>query len=289
MKEHNDEVPQAMRIRQEIQESMNNSLPEKKFRKENIDVVEVDIELNNLGWDFHNYRILNLTDIHLGQWVTPEYLDELIDYVNTLNYDVATLTGDYVSYIIDGYEDSLKDSLKKLKSNDGKFGVLGNHDHWMGADTIREIFRDSDITDLSNDVCVLSKGESKLNLAGVDSCTVCADNLDAVLAKLDDDNPTVLLVHEPDFAEESSKTGKIDLEISGHSHGGQFVIPKLETTPLRGPNSTKYPIGYYKIGRMNQYTSKGLGTNSFRIRINCKPEITIITLKNGNKKRIKIE
>ena len=107
MKEHNDEVPQAMRIRQEIQESMNNSLPEKKFRKENIDVVEVDIELNNLGWDFHNYRILNLTDIHLGQWVTPEYLDELIDYVNTLNYDVVTLTGDYVSYIIDGYEDFL--------------------------------------------------------------------------------------------------------------------------------------------------------------------------------------
>ena len=289
MNEHNDEVPQAMRIRQEIQESMNNSLPEKKFSKENIDVIEVDIELNDLGWDFHNYRILNLTDIHLGQWVTPEYLDELIDYVNTLNYDVATLTGDYVSYIIDGYEDSLKDSLKKLKSNDGKFGVLGNHDHWMGADTIREIFRDSDITDLSNDVCVLSKGESKLNLAGVDSCTVCADNLDAVLAKLDDDNPTVLLVHEPDFAEESSKTGKIDLEISGHSHGGQFVIPKLETTPLTGPNSTKYPIGYYKIDRMNQYTSKGLGTNSFRIRINCKPEITIITLKNGNKKRIKIE
>ena len=216
MKEHKDEVPQAMRIRQEIQESMNNSLPEKKFRKEKIDVVEIDIELDNLGWDFHNYRILNLTDIHLGQWVTPEYLDELIDYVNTLNYDVATLTGDYISYIIDGYEDCLKDSFKKLKSNDGKFGVLGNHDHWMGADIIREIFRASDITDLSNDVCVLSKGESKLNLAGVDSCTVCADNLDEVLAKLDDDSPTVLLVHEPDFAKESSQTGKIDLEISGH-------------------------------------------------------------------------
>lgn len=289
MKEHNDEVPQAMRIRQEIQESMNNSLPEKKFRKEKIDLVEIDIELDNLGWDFHNYRILNLTDIHLGQWVTPEYLDELIDYVNTLNYDVATLTGDYISYIIDGYEDCLKDSFKKLKSNDGKFGVLGNHDHWMGADTIREIFRASDITDLSNDVCVLSKGESKLNLAGVDSCTVCADNLDEVLAKLDDDSPTVLLVHEPDFAKESSQTGKIDLEISGHSHGGQFVIPKLETTPFRGPNSTKYPVGHYKIDGMHQYTSKGLGTNSFRIRINCKPEITIITLKNGNKKRIKIE
>ena len=289
MKDEDFVLPPAMKIRQTVQDSMTNTLPEKEFSSEDIDLMEIDVELPNLGKNFNNYRILNLCDIHLGQWVTPEYLDELIDYVNTLNYDVATLTGDYISYIIDGYEDCLKDSFKKLKSNDGKFGVLGNHDHWMGADTIREIFRASDITDLSNDVCVLSKGESKLNLAGVDSCTVCADNLDAVLAKLDDDNPTVLLVHEPDFAEESSKTGKIDLEISGHSHGGQFVIPKLETTPLRGPNSTKYPIGYYKIGRMNQYTSKGLGTNSFRIRINCKPEITIITLKNGNKKRIKIE
>ena len=80
-----------------------------------------------------------------------------------------------------------------------------------------------------------------------------------------------------------------DLQISGHSHGGQFIIPKVETTPFRGPNSTKYPVGLYKIGNMTQYTSKGLGTNSFRIRINCKPEITIITLKTKNRQQIKIE
>ena len=289
MKDEDIDRPQAMKIRQGIQDAMTYSLPDKKFSPKNIEVVEVDIELDGLGWDFHNFRILNLCDIHLGQWINPEYLDELIDYVNTLNYDIVTLTGDYVSYVIDGYDDALKDSLSKLKSPKGKFGILGNHDHWMGSAKIREIFKESDIIDLSNDVCLLSENEDKLNLAGVDSCTVCADNLDEVLRKLDEDYPTILLAHEPDFAMESSLTKRIDLQISGHSHGGQFIIPKFETTPFRGPNSTKYPVGLYKVGEMIQYTSKGLGTNSFRIRINCKPEITIITLKTKNKQRIEIE
>ena len=289
MKNEDIERPQAMKIRQGIQDAMTYSLPDKKFHPKKIDVVEVDIELDNLGWNFHNYRILNLCDIHLGQWINPEYLDDLIDYVNTLNYDIVTLTGDYVSYVIDEYDKALEKSLSRLEPREGKFGVLGNHDHWMGSDKIRRIFKRSDIVDLSNDVAILTKGNDKLNLAGVDSCTVCADNLDKVLAKLDNDYPTILLAHEPDFAQESSQTGKIDFQISGHSHGGQFIIPKFETTPFRGPNSTKYPVGLYKVKDMIQYTSKGLGTNSFRIRINCKPEISIITLKSKNKQKIKIE
>ena len=80
-----------------------------------------------------------------------------------------------------------------------------------------------------------------------------------------------------------------DLQISGHSHGGQFIIPKVDTTPFRGPNSRKYPVGLYKVRNMMQYTSKGLGTNSFRFRINCKPEITIITLKTNKKRKIEIK
>ena len=278
-----------MKIRQGIQDAMTYSLPDKQFNPKNIDLVDVNIELENLGWNFHNYRILNLADIHLGQWINPDYLDELIDYVNTLNFDLVTLTGDYFSYNIKDYEIALASSLKKLESRDGKYGVLGNHDHWMGSDKIRDIFRQSDIVDLSNDVRILKRNGDEINLAGVDSCTVCADNLDRVLAKLNNEVPTILLAHEPDFAQQSSKTGKIDLQISGNSHGGQFIIPKFETTPFRGPNSTKYPVGLYKVGEMIQYTSKGLGTNSFRIRINCKPEITIITLKNKEKRKIKIK
>jgi predicted MPP superfamily phosphohydrolase len=289
MKDEDIDKPQAMKIRQGIQDAMTYTLPDKKFNPKNIDLVEIDIELDNLGWNFHNYRILNLADIHLGQWVNPDYLNDLVDYVNTLNFDLITLTGDYVSYNMEDYDIALKNSFKKLKAKDGKYGILGNHDHWMGSEIIRDIFEKSDIVDLSNDVVRLSKGDDHLNLAGVDSCTVCADNLDDVLAKLDENCPTILLAHEPDFAKESSQTGRIDFQISGHSHGGQFIIPKFETTPFRGPNSTKYPVGLYKVNDMIQYTSKGLGTNSFRIRINCKPEITIITLKTKMKQKIEIE
>ncbi|MBQ6099696.1 MAG: metallophosphoesterase [Methanobrevibacter sp.] len=289
MKDEEIEKPSAMKVRQGIQDAITYSLPDKKFSEKNIDLVEIDIELENLGWNFNNYRILNLTDIHLGQWINPEYLDDLIDYVNALNIDLITLTGDYFSYVIDCYLDSLKKSFKKLKAPDGKFGVLGNHDHWMGAQKVRDIFKASDVVDLSNDVVTLKKGKDRLNLAGVDSSTVCADDLDKVIEKLPQNIPTILLAHEPDFAKQSSQTNKFDLQISGHSHGGQFIIPKFETTPFRGPNSTKFPVGIYKVGNMIQYTSKGLGTNSFRIRINCKPEITIITLKTTKKQKILIE
>ncbi|WP_407392361.1 metallophosphoesterase [Methanobrevibacter sp.] len=288
MKDEEIDRPPAMKIRQGIQDAMTYSLPDKKFDEKNIDLVEIDIELDKLGWNFHNFRILNLTDIHLGQWISPEYLDELVDYVNTLNMDLITLTGDYFSYNLEDYDKSLEKSFKKLKAKYGKFGVLGNHDHWMSSKKVREIFKNSGIVDLSNDVYTLEINGDFLNICGVDSCTVCSDNLDKVLAKMKENTPSILLAHEPDFAKESSQTGKFDLQISGHSHGGQFIIPKFETTPLRGPDSRKYPVGLYKVRDMIQYTSKGLGTNSFRIRINCNPEITIITLKTNKKQKIKI-
>ena len=289
MKDKEIDRPPAMKVRQGIQDAMTYSLPDKTFSENNIDVVEIDIVLNDLGWNFNNFKILNLTDIHLGQWINPEYLDDLVDYVNTLNIDLITLTGDYFSYNLKDYDESLEKSFKKLNAPHGKFGVLGNHDHWMSAEKIREIFKNSGIIDLSNDVVTLKKDKDLMNICGVDSYTVCADNLDEVISKMPKNIPSILLAHEPDFAKESSQTGLFDLQISGHSHGGQLIIPKIETTPFRGPNSTKYPVGLYKVGDMIQYTSKGLGTNSFRIRINCKPEITIITLKTNKKEKIKIE
>ena len=213
MKDEEIERPQAMKIRQGIQDAMTYSLPDKKFNPKNIDLVEIDIELNDLSWNFNNFRILNLTDIHLGQWINPEYLDELIDYVNTLNVDLITLTGDYFSYVIEGYEESLENSLKKLDAPYGKVGVLGNHDHWMSSDKIREIFKNSDIIDLSNDVITLEKDGDHINICGVDSCTVCADDLDKVIAKMPKNIPNILLAHEPDFAKESSQTNLFDLQI----------------------------------------------------------------------------
>ena len=277
-----------MMIRQGFQTLMTQTRGSTKFKPELFDLVNVDVKIKNLPFTFHNYRIINLTDIHLGQWISPEYLSGVVDYVNSLNPDMITLTGDYVSYILEGYEDDLLDSFKRLKAKDGKFAVLGNHDHWADADEIRKILKKSNIVDLSNDVYTLEKDGEKLNISGVDSLTVGADDFDKVLEKLPSDGASILLVHEPDFAKISSKTGRFDLQMSGHSHGGQLVIPGVKTTPFRCSYSFKYPVGAYNVDNMIQYTSKGLGTNSFWLRINCKPEITQFYLKTKKRKNIEI-
>ena len=284
-----NERPPAMMIRQGFQTFMTQTRGPTKFKPELFDLVNVNVKINDLPFTFHNYSIINLTDIHLGQWISPEYLNGVADYVNSLNPDMITLTGDYVSYILEGYEDDLLDSFKKLKAKDGKYAVLGNHDHWAGAEEIRKILKKSNIVDLSNDVFTIEKDGEKLNISGVDSLTVGADDLDKVLEKLPHDGASILLVHEPDFAKISSKTNRFDLQMSGHSHGGQLVIPGVKTTPFRCSYSIKYPVGAYKVNNMIQYTSKGLGTNSFWIRVNCKPEITQFYLKTTKRKNIEIE
>lgn len=288
MKKLVNEKPSAMRVRQGFQTLLTQTRGDTKFKPNLFDLVDVDVTIKDLPFEFHNYRIVNLTDIHLGQWISPEYLSGVVDYVNSINPDMITLTGDYISYILEGYEDALLDSFKRLKAKDGKFAVLGNHDHWADAEKIREILKESDIVDLSNDVYTLEKNGETLNISGVDSCTVGADNIDEVLEKLPDDGASILLAHEPDFAKISSETNRFDLQMSGHSHGGQLVIPGVKTTPFRCSYSIKYPVGMYKVKNMVQYTSKGLGTNSFWLRINCKPEITLFYLKTDKRKNIGI-
>lgn len=279
-----EKTPNALWLRKGIQEfltDMRNLFIDIEFNKDNFEIVEVEIELKNLDPIFNGYKIINLSDIHLGQWMNPTYLYGVVKYVNLLEADLITLTGDYVSYIIDKYELTLEKAFKQLKAKDKKVAVLGNHDHWLGANKIRRILKNANIVDLSNDVFTIKKeNRSSLNIAGVDSYMLGKDNINKVLEKLPNEGPSILLVHEPDFADISSKTNRFDLQISGHSHGGQFIIPGLNTTIFRGPYSTSYPVGIYRIRDMIQYTSKGLGTNAFWMRINCKPEITLFTLKS---------
>ena len=134
--------PSALKVRQGLQEFMTQSREMSfgtEFNKEFFDVVNVDIELNNLDLAFNNYKIINLTDIHIGQWLNPEYLEGVVEYVNTLKPDMITLTGDYVSYILEGYEEDLKKSFKTLLNNPETFRQmirreLDNHEACITCD-----------------------------------------------------------------------------------------------------------------------------------------------------------
>ena len=281
-----EKTPRAMALRKKIQKTMTKyreKVSQSEFKTQDFELIPIDVKIPGLKPVFHNYKIINLSDIHLGQWITPNHLEGIVDLVNLQKPDMITITGDFVSYLIDEVEKPLERSLKRLKPDDASVAVLGNHDHWLGAEKIKSILKKCGIKDVSNDIFTLKKtnnGKSGiLHVAGVDSVMLNKHNLDRVMEILPSEGPAILLAHEPDFADVSSITGRFNLQISGHSHGGQFIIPGIGTI-IRGPHFIKYPMGKYNVGNMIQYTSRGLGTNIFWFRINCPPEITIFNLKS---------
>ncbi len=282
-----------LRLRQDMQRVMTrgrNIIKKPEFKPENFQLEYVEVTITNLHPNFNDYRIVNISDIHLGQWISPKHLEGVVDLINDQKPDAIAITGDFVSYILEDVAEDLETALTRLNPKEISVAVLGNHDHWMGAERIREILKNCNIIDLSNNVYTLKRGEAKLHLAGVDSVMLNKHRLDLVVDKLPEDWPAILLAHEPDFADVTSTTGRFSLQISGHSHGGQFIIPGLGTF-IRGPHFIKYPHGQYQVGDMIQYTSRGLGTNIFWFRINCNPEITIFKLKSSylNDKKLQIE
>ncbi|MDP3034234.1 MAG: metallophosphoesterase [Methanobacteriaceae archaeon] len=281
-----EKTPRALEFMQKIQRTMTKyrgKVSNSEFKASDFELLPVEVIIPDLDPLFHDYRIVNLSDIHLGQWITPHHLEGIVELVNQQNPDMITITGDFVSYILDEVKEPLERLLKLLYPKDISLAVLGNHDHWLGADRIRNILQNCDITDVSNDVFTLKRASADnnavLHIAGVDSVMLGKHRLDLVMEKIPSEGPAILLAHEPDFADVSSITGRFDLQISGHSHGGQFIIPGLGTM-IRGPHFIKYPLGKYQVGDMIQYTSRGLGTNVFWFRINCPPEITIFHLKS---------
>jgi predicted MPP superfamily phosphohydrolase len=160
------------------------------------------------------------------------------------------------------------------------FGILGNHDYWTNASAIREMLKSSDIVDLTNSVFTLSRGTQTLHFCGVDDIWEGNVQLYDVVEKLPDDSAAILLAHEPDFADVSAETGRFDLQISGHSHGGQVIIP-FYGPPILPYLGQKYPKGLYQVGNMLQYTNRGVGMIDPAVRFNCPPEITIFQLEDA--------
>jgi predicted MPP superfamily phosphohydrolase len=251
-----------------------------EFDPRDFEIVDLKVKIPDLDPVFDDYRIAHISDIHLGQWISAKHIEGVVNMVNKQEPDLIAITGDSVSYVLNEPVLDMLRFLKNLKPKDATVAVLGNHDHWVGAKDIRRVMNESNIIELENDVYTIKRGQSRLYIAGVDSITLEKQDLDAVLRKLPMSGPAILLAHEPDFADVSSATGRFSLQLSGHSHGGQMVIPKLGT-PFRGSQFKKYPLGKYQVGDMVQYTNRGLGTNVFWIRINCPPEITILQLKSS--------
>jgi len=241
------------------------------------EVTQLSIELPYLDPVFDGYRLVQISDIHLGTMVKEHHLNDVVNLVNDLQPDTIAITGDFVSHRIEEFALPLLSALSRLKAKDIKVAVLGNHDHWTSAESIRWVLKRSSFVELRNQVIPLHREQKKLYLAGVDDFLVDQDRIGNVLDLIPEYSPAVLLAHEPDFADISAATGRFGMQISGHTHGGQIRIP-LVTRFLLPPRGKKYPSGQYQLNGMTLYTNRGIGTSWLMLRYRCPPEISVYNL-----------
>ena len=248
-----------------------------------LEVVPVTLTLPRLAQEFDGYRIVQIGDLHLEDWTKPRRLNRIVERVNDQRTDLIVITGDFLSYSADpGVPRRLTEALGKLEARDGVVAVTGNHDYQADIRTVRRCLREAGITELRNDVRTLKRRDSTLHIAGIDDVMEGRSRLDLVLDKLPEEGAAVLLAHEPDFADVSSATGRFDLQLSGHSHGGQVRAPLLGPIFLP-PHAQRYDSGLYEVGKMLQYTNRGLGFVDARLRFLCRPEITVLTLESDRR------
>jgi uncharacterized protein len=211
-------------------------------------------------------------------WSKPERLHRLVEEVNEQRPDLIAITGDFASYSAKEFdEERLIEALRALRARDGSVAILGNHDYLTDVKLVRRCIREGGVTELINGVRTLRRGEAALHVAGIDDVMEGRSRLDLVFRDLPEEGAAILLSHEPDFADVSAASGRFDLQLSGHSHGGQVAVPFFRRLVLP-PFSQRYTRGLYDVRGMIQYTNRGIGFVHARLRFLCRPEITVFTL-----------
>lgn len=250
----------------------------KKIEPNWIEIVPIELAIPQLDQAFDEFKMVQISDLHTSKFMPPERLDKIITLVNQQHPDAIAITGDIITEGSDFDAEQLTLKLSQLKSKSLTIAVLGNHDHWWeNLDKLKQVLANSKINLLNNQVSIIERGSKKLAFAGLDDPYWGKADLPKTIAQLPDQIAAILLVHEPDYIEESAKTHKFALQLSGHSHGGQIRIPFFQplVLPYKGK---KYFVGLNKVEDTLSYTNRGLGMTSLPLRIGSRPEITVFTL-----------
>jgi uncharacterized protein len=232
------------------------------------------------------FTIALLSDFHYDPYFSVHPLRAAIPLVNGLRPDLIVLTGDFVS--APAFGDEAKGAsaaepcarlLRQMTAPHGLWAVLGNHDLDTDPVLVTRALQTEGIEVLVNRSVTIERDGARVWLAGVDDVIYGSADLTKTLHNIPASEAVVLLAHEPDFADEACRF-PIDLQLSGHSHGGQVRIPLLP--PLYLPEmAKKYVWGSYRVGGLSLYTNAGLGTVNVPVRLNCSPEITLLTLRSS--------
>lgn len=249
-----------------------------------VDVQKIELRIQGLSEAFDGIKIALLSDLHFGPYTGAGEIGAAVRAANELKPDVVALLGDFVS------EPTVGDSaagakkaepcakvLSGLRSRLGTFAVLGNHDYITDPEFVADALQSHGIPLLRNASHPIEQSGGRLWFLGVNDVVFGAAQLDRALAGVPAAETKILLAHEPDFADYSSRYG-IAAQFSGHSHGGQVRIPGVYRLFL--PElARKYYEGYYRVGELQLYTNRGVGTIGLPFRFLCPPEVTLVTLR----------
>jgi predicted MPP superfamily phosphohydrolase len=249
-----------------------------------IDVIQRPIAIRNLPPAFHGYRIVQISDIHLDEFTEPYFLREVIQRVNSLNPDLVLLTGDFVTVgaltFVSGSHAAYRCAeLLTTITCPLRLAVLGNHDVGVGAATVIDALQSNGIPVLNNRHLPIERNGDRIWIAGVQDPGTSHPDLNLSVPN-DPGAPVILMAHEPDYAltvQQHPRAKFVDLILSGHSHGGQIRLPFLGPLVLP-PLGRIYPEGHYHLDNMQLYVNRGIGTVGLPFRLNCPPEITVLTL-----------
>lgn len=239
------------------------------------------VTLPDLPPAFEGYRIAHISDVHLGERMVRDHLPAVVERVNRERPDLIAITGDFATR----HHNELNGGapvLAGLEAPDGVWAVLGNHDYYVGVRAVSALLAQAGIGLLKNAHHVIMRGSDSIVLAGLDDVLHGAPDLDTALAGAPD-APAILMVHEPDYARVAAADSRVWIQLSGHTHGGQVCLPGLGP-PVLPRLGRIYPAGRYAVGeRLTLFVSRGTGTAWLAIRLNCRPEITVITLRRGSR------
>lgn len=234
---------------------------------------QVRVTLPGLASHLNGLRLALLSDLHRSARVGPELIGRAVDLALEAEAELILLAGDYVTGSAT-YADSCAEILSRLHAPAGVYACLGNHDHWTDPEAVAAALSLAGVRVLRNEGLEVVQG---VWLAAVDDVWERQADLDAALAGAPPGATVILLAHEPDFADAVARDGRVMLQLSGHSHGGQVRLP-LFGPPVLPYLGQRYPAGLYQVGRMQLYVTRGVGLITPPVRFNCRPEVTVLNI-----------
>jgi predicted MPP superfamily phosphohydrolase len=245
-----------------------------------IQVRSLTVAVPHLPQPFVGKTIAVLADFHHGPYVSIPFIRQAVQLTNVLAPDVVALVGDFAhkgTHTMEQLPPCLE-ALEQLRAPLGVYAVPGNHDMQQAGRVYRDCIGATSLCDLTNRSVRVTSAGAHLWLAGVDDLWYGRPNLDTALHGVPDGAAVVLLSHNPDFAEEHPDD-RVGLVLSGHTHGGQAVMPLLGSMWLPSRYGDKYRCGLVQGPASQVYVSCGIGTAGLPFRFNCPPEINLIRLR----------